>query len=353
MNQRISFLCSRLEQRGLDALLLVSSANISYITGFPSRDAYLLISAGGKGVYFTDSRYSEEAQESLKNPIGFRECNGTVFSGIGTSLREMGIARLGFEERHLSFAEFARLKELSGKAVELIPVHGMVEASREVKDKDEVEKIKKAVKITGLAYRHIKKLAVPGASEMEIAGEFEHFVRLHGCNGPAFDTIVASGPNSSRPHHLSGQRKLRRGEGVLMDLGVDYLGYKSDLTRVVFLGKINPLVREIYDIVRKAHDLAIERIHPGAEMSEIDRVAREYIASKGYAACFTHNLGHGVGLEIHEEPHFSRNEASAVKPGMVFTVEPGIYLPGKFGVRIEDLILVTRKGCEVLSGAIN
>ncbi len=204
-----------------------------------------------------------------------------------------------------------------------------------------------------MALAYIKQFLVPGVKEVEIVAELERFIRYQGARASAFDIIVASGPNSSYPHHLSGERKFKDNEPVLIDLGVDYQGYKSDLTRVFFLGKINVLARKVYDIVLKAQELAIRRIRPGAEMAEIDRVARAYIAKKGYAKNFTHNLGHGFGLEVHEDPRISGNEASAVKPQMTFTVEPGIYLPGKFGIRIEDMILVTSKGCEVLSGSIN
>ena len=204
-----------------------------------------------------------------------------------------------------------------------------------------------------MALKHIQQFIVPGAREIEIVAELERFIRYQGARASAFDIIVASGPNSSQPHHLSGVRKLKNNEPVLIDLGVDYQGYKSDLTRVLFLGKINILVRKVYDIVLKAQELAIKRIRPGAEMAEIDRVARDYIASQGYGAYFTHNLGHGFGLEVHEAPHLSGKEASAIKPKMTFTVEPGIYLPGKFGIRIEDMVLITTTGCEVISGAVH
>ncbi len=328
-------------------------ANISYLCGFPSRDAYLLVS-GKRSVYFTDSRYTEEAARYLKGKdIRLEECNGFVFRRIAETAAELKLGRLGFEERFLPFAEFSRIKDYACGRIELFPAHGIIEKFREVKDPGEIEKIRAGLKVTSLAFKYMKKILSPGMREIEAAAEFERFVRYHGAGGAAFDTIVASGPGSSQPHHLSGQAKLKKDAPVLMDFGVDFQGYKTDLTRVFFLGKIKLLVRRVYDIVLKAHDLAISRVRPGAEMAEIDKVARGYIASQGYAGRFVHNLGHGVGLEVHEEPHVSGNEASALKPGMVFTIEPGIYLPGKFGIRIEDMILVTSKGCEVLSGAIN
>ena len=165
-----------------------------------------------------------------------------------------------------------------------------------------------------MALEHIKQFILPGVKEIEVVAELERFIRYQGARASAFDIIVASGPNSSQPHHLSGERKLKNNEPVLIDFGVDFQGYKSDLTRVLFLGKINILVRKVYEIVLKAQDLAIKRIRSGAEIAEIDRVAREYIP-QGYAECFTHNLGHGFGLEVHEAPHLSGREASAIKPG--------------------------------------
>ncbi len=352
MSSRLKNVYSQLKQRGLDGLLVSLPANISYLTESLSRDSYLLVSEK-ESIYFTDSRYTEEARGFLKDKIKLKECNGSVFKRIAEASLGLGLKRLGFEERYLPFAEFNKIKEFVGDRLELIPTHSIVEDRRQVKDAREIEKLKQATQITALVFEHIKKFIACGVKEIEIVAEFERFIRYHGCNASAFDIIVASGPNSSQPHHLSGQRRLRDDESVLIDFGVDYQGYKSDLTRVLFLGKIKVLVRKVYDIVLKAQELAIKRVRPGAEMAAIDKVAREYIASKGYAGYFTHNLGHGLGLEVHEDPRISGNEASALKPGMVFTIEPGIYLPGKFGIRIEDMILVTHKGCEVLSGAIN
>jgi Xaa-Pro aminopeptidase len=338
-----------LKQRGLDGLLVSLPANVSYLTESLSRDAYLLVSLRGN-IYFTDSRYIEEARGFLKENAQLKECNGSVFNHIAETILGLGLRKIGFEERYLPFAEFARLKALAGVKFDLIPTHSIIEDKRQIKDAQEIIKLRQAARITALALEHIRQFLVPGVKEVEVVAELERFIRYQGARASAFDIIVASGPNSSQPHHLSGARKLKNNEPVLIDFGVDYQGYKSDLTRVLFLGKISTLVRKVYDIVLKAQELAIKRIRPGAEMAEIDRVAREYIAAQGYGRCFTHNLGHGFGLEVHEAPHICGREASAIKPGMTFTVEPGIYLPGKFGIRIEDMVLITTKGCEVISG---
>ncbi|MCX5693919.1 MAG: aminopeptidase P family protein [Candidatus Omnitrophica bacterium] len=347
MNPRLKSIHSVLKQRGLDGLLVSLPANVSYLTESLSRDAYLLVSLK-ENIYFTDSRYTEEAKAFLKDNALLRECNGFVFKHIAEAALNLGLEKVGFEERYLPFAEFAKIKECVKGKLNLIPTHSIIEDRRQIKDEQEIAKLKKAARITFMALEHIKKFLIPGVKEIEIVAELERFIRYQGAQGSAFDIIVASGPNSSQPHHLSGARKLKDNEPVLIDLGVNYQGYKSDLTRVLFLGKINILEQKVYDIVLKAQELAIKRIRPGAEMAEIDRVARDYIVAQGYGACFTHNLGHGFGLEIHEAPHISGREASAIKPGMTFTVEPGIYLPGKFGIRIEDMVLITTKGCEVI-----
>jgi Xaa-Pro aminopeptidase len=352
VNSRLKSIHSTLKQRGLDGLLVSLPANISYLTESLSRDSYLLVSLK-ESIYFTDSRYTEEAKVFLKDNVKLKECNGFVFKHIAEAVLSLELRRIGFEERYLPFAEFTKIKEYSREKFNLIPTHSLIEDKRQLKDAQEIKKLRKAAKITALALEHIKQFLVPGVKEIEIVAELERFIRYQGARASAFDIIVASGPNSSQPHHLSGQRKLKDNEPILIDLGVDYQGYKSDLTRVLFLGKINVLVRQVYDIVLKAQELAIKRIRPGAEMAEIDRVAREYIAAQGYGGYFTHNLGHGFGLEIHEAPHISGREASAIKPGMTFTVEPGIYLPGKFGIRIEDMVLITTNGCEVISGAVH
>jgi len=352
VNLRITKIQARLEQENLDGLIVSLPSNISYLTKFLSRDSYLLLSKK-QNIYFTDSRYLEEAKKMLKRTALLKKINGSVFKLIAGACIKQGLKRIGFEERYLAFAEYKKIEEGFDKTMHLVPTHSFIETLRQIKDREEIEKIKKAVQITGSALKFIKKFISPGKSEIEIVAELERFIRYHGASNSAFDIIVASGPNSSLPHHIPSQRKIRKNEPVLIDIGVDYLGYKSDLTRIFFLGKINGLAAKVYDIVLKAQELAIEKIKPAKRIAEIDKAARQYITHKGYGGFFGHNLGHGVGLDIHEEPHISAQENNTVKPGMVFTVEPAIYLPGKFGIRIEDMVLVTKESCEVLSGTVN
>jgi len=352
MKPRLKNLLKRLAQENLDGLIVSIPANISYLTGFTSSDAYLLVSKK-ENVYFTDFRYTEEVRPKLKSVAGLQQIFGSVFELIARASLDLGLKRVGFEERHMPYAEYKKIKEGFKAKSYLIPTHNLVETLRQVKEPQEIVKIREALKITALTLEFIQGFIKPGMKELEVAGELERFIRYHGAFEAAFDVIVASGPNSAFPHHRPGQRKIQKNEPVLIDAGVDYFGYKSDLTRVYFLDKINSLTRRIYEIVLKAQRKAITGIKPGEDIAVIDALARKYIADKGYAKSFGHSLGHGIGLETHEAPGISAKNDGILIPGMVFTVEPAIYLPGRFGIRIEDIVLVTKKGCEVLSEFIN
>lgn len=349
---RLKNIYGRLEQERLDGLLVSLPANITYLTGYPSRDSYLLASRQAN-IYFTDSRYAEESKKALTSLAETRVANGSVFNLIAKTTIELGLKRIGFEERYLAFAEYKKIAGYLGKNAELVPTHSLIEECRQIKDKEELKKIREAVRITGLTLKFARKLIKPGKTEIQIVGELERFIRYQGAEGPSFPIIVASGPNSSFPHHIPGSRKLRNNEPVLIDIGVDYLGYKSDLTRVIFLGKINALAQRIYRIVLDAQRKALEEVKSGMKLSDIDESGRKYIAKEGYGKFFGHNIGHGVGLEVHELPHVSAKDESFLKEGMVFTIEPAIYLPGKFGIRIEDMVLVKKGRGEVLSGSID
>jgi Xaa-Pro aminopeptidase len=352
MSSRLEKIYAQLKQEKLEGLLLNSPANISYLADYPSRDSYLVISGQGN-IYITDSRYTEEAKVNLGGLAVIQKIDGSLFKTIALACRKLGLKRIGFEERYLAFAEYQKIKSYLHKDEALIPTHSLVERLRQVKDQEELKKIRQAVKITLKAFEFIRDFLKPGIREIEVAAELERFIRYNGAGTSAFEIIVASGPNAAYPHHITSPKKLRNGEPVLIDMGVDYAGYKSDLTRTFFLGKITPLARKVYDTVRLAQEKALRLIKPGARVNSIDKAARRYITQKGYGRYFGHNLGHGVGLEVHEAPSISAKENNTLESGMVFTVEPGIYLPSKLGVRSEDMVLVTQKGMEVLSGIIN
>lgn len=352
METRLKKIVSRLKDERLDGFLVFSPANISYLCGFISRDAYLLVS-GEKKIYFTDSRYSEEVKKYLGRKFIIRNSGDSFTRALAASVCDLGLKRLGFEARHLTFAAYRSLKRAAGKSVTLVAVDNFVEELRQKKHRVELEKIRRAAEITVQALRYARRLIKPGVKEIEVAAELESFVRYKGARTSAFEMIVASGPNSSFPHYQTGQRRIKNNESVLIDMGVDYQGYKSDLTRVFFLGRINFSVRRSYDIVLQAQNLALAAIKPGVRIDEVDASARRFISEKFFGGCFRHSLGHGVGLEVHEAPKITPKEKSRLEKGMVFTLEPAVYLPNKFGIRIEDMVLVTDKGVQIISGLLD
>lgn len=349
MNSRVKKIQSKLAELTLEGLLVTDPNNISYLADYKCRDAYVLITPD-QALYLTDGRYIQEMRRNLS---GFRIIDiKPSFSAVLDRLCKHGkISRLGFEETYMTHGFYRKLSQ--SLRARLVPQSGIIEAFREVKDTGEIGKIRSATRIAVQAYGYIQDILKPGIKEIEVAGEIERFIRFEGASCASFDIIVASGPNAALPHYQTGERKLKAAEAVLIDMGVEYRGYKSDLTRVFFLGKINTLITRVYRIVRSAQAAALAAVRPGARISSIDRAARDYIASKGFGKYFVHSLGHGVGLQVHEAPYISATVEQVLRPGQVFTIEPGIYIPGKFGIRIEDMVLVTSKGCEVLSGSLN
>ncbi|OIO36359.1 MAG: hypothetical protein AUJ74_02645 [Candidatus Omnitrophica bacterium CG1_02_44_16] len=333
----------------IDALLISSTPNISYCAGFFAPDSYLAITKD-KAVIITDSRYASDFSRKVKEPFAIKEYKTSVFKAIINTLKQMAVKEAGFESRHLTFAECEILCSLGSKHIKFIPLKETVEPLREIKDDEEIKNIKKALEINLKAFAFIKKMIKPGVRELEIAAHLERFIRLQGATSSAFDIIVASGPNSSYPHAGISSRVMQNGETVIIDMGVAYNGYKCDLTRTWFLGKIKPIARKVYRIVYEAQQKAIKAIRPGVTAKSIDSAARNYIAEKGFGGFFGHSLGHGVGLEVHESPYINRKNHNIINANMIFTVEPGIYLPGEFGVRIEDMVLVNNNGAEALSG---
>ncbi|MFC1645629.1 M24 family metallopeptidase [Candidatus Omnitrophota bacterium] len=351
MIPRIERLRASLKRRGIDSFVLLNPANISYLTGFSVQDSYLLVNKA-EAVLITDSRYSTEYRNHLTNSkIEVFESNEKLPQILKQTGKRIDIANLAFEQDFLCFSLYQKLKPIFGK--KLIPTTEIIENMRLLKDNGEVDLIKKAVSITLDTFKHIKHILKPGVREIELAAEIERYIRLKGATNSSFDIIVASGPNSSLPHAKKTNRMIRKNEPFLIDMGVEYKGYKSDLTRVFFLGKMNSLFKRAYNTVQTAQQKAKKLIRPGIPIEYIDRVARDFIAKKGFKNCFKHSLGHGVGLEIHELPKIAPKNKKKLKAGMVFTLEPAIYLDNKFGVRIEDMVLVTSNGAEVLSGSGN
>ena len=346
MNKRIQEFLAFYKGHPSDAFLVTKDVNITYLTNFAACESWLLI-LPQKAFYITDFRYILEAKKGLKGII-VKRYGKSIFDTVFAVARDMKIKKIGFDERHMSLSAYRRFNKCLKGRIKLIAVNGAVESLREVKEKYEINQIKKALRLNLKAYSFLKGVVKPGMSEREALRRLEVFVKDKGATF-SFDPIIASGPNSCFPHAKVTDRKIRNNEPVLVDMGIDIGGYKSDLTRVFFLGKIPRPIREICKIVQTAQQKAIDKIKAGVRASEIDHQARNHITKNGLGKYFGHSLGHGVGLEIHEGPTISKTNPAILKAGMVFTVEPAVYIPHKFGIRIEDMVLVTKDGCEVLS----
>jgi Xaa-Pro aminopeptidase len=343
---RIKAVRKMLAEQNVDGLLVTKERNWRYLSGFTGSNALLIINATDNYL-ITDFRYLEQAADQAKGFHIIRP-QTVIEDAVVEQLTKLGIKRVGFEDDNLTYHTF---KSYQSKLpnIELVPLHQQVEKIRWIKDRDEIEAIKKAADITDQAFIHILDYIKPGVRESEIALELEYFMRRQGAEKPAFDTIVASGPRAALPHGVASDKKIAAGELIVMDFGAVYGGYHSDMTRTVAVGKPDPIGAEIYHIVLNAQEKALDGIKPGVKCLTVDLVARNLITAAGYGANFGHGLGHSVGLEIHEKPTFAPKDETELKPGMVLTVEPGIYLAGRVGVRIEDLVLVSPKGCEILS----
>lgn len=348
IRERLRRLREKLAERKIDGLLVTGAVNRRYLSGFTGTSGYLLITREA-AVLFSDSRYRTQAPMQAPDFV-FVEHGPKPEEAIRDKALELGIRKLAFEDHDLTVAGFRKMSEaLSG--IELVPAGKLVEAVRMVKDESELAVLKEACAIADRAFEHLLGVLKPGMTEKEAALELEFFMRREGAAGTSFDTIVASGERSAMPHGTASDRKIGPGELVTFDFGAFYQGYCSDLTRTVVLGPASDRHREIYGIVLEAQQAALDGIRPGMTGREADRIARSVIEKYGYGEYFGHGTGHGIGLEIHEEPRLSMGGEVMLVPGMTVTVEPGIYIPGFGGVRIEDDIVITENGAELLTHA--
>ncbi len=340
-------LAATLRAEGIEALLVASEANVGYLTGFRGDSAVLLV-LRHRAVIVSDGRYAQQLSEECPGlEMVLRPVGETVWPTVSRTVAALGIRRLGFESQHLTVAQFEELKS-SLATVAFKPVADRVEALRAVKDRTEIAAIREAIRIAERAFTMLKAGLRPGDSEKEIADTMEANLRRCGATASSFPPIVAVGPNAAQPHYRpSATRRLGVADFVLIDWGASCRPYKSDLTRVVATGKVTPKLEKVYRSVLAAQERAIAAIRPGVPTGEVDAATRAELAAWGYS--FDHGLGHGVGIEIHEAPWLKPQAEAVLQPGMVLTVEPGVYLPGWGGVRIEDDVLVTPEGCEVLS----
>ncbi len=343
---RVSALRERMQAENLDGYIVLAPENRRYISGFTGTNALLLITRDQAFLY-TDFRYIEQAAAQAKE-FQIVKSEREVFSALAEAAGNLNT--VGFEGDFVSFENYLKLKE-NLSPTNLVSKPNLIPALRSVKGQDEIALIRKAVNLSDKAFEEIINLPLVGKREDEISIELEVFMRRQGASGGSFDFIVASGWRSSLPHGVGSSKTIQKGELLTLDFGAIYEGYCSDITRTVCLGQPDPRQLEIYDIVLSAQQAALESVRPGLAGKEIDGVARKIIADAGYGEFFGHGLGHSVGLAIHEGPNLSPREERLLEPGMVITVEPGIYIPGWGGVRIEDMILVTENGCEILTQA--
>ncbi|MEK7699131.1 MAG: Xaa-Pro peptidase family protein [Planctomycetota bacterium] len=342
----LSELKKKLKEDGVDGFLVTSEVNIRYVTNFTGNESILLITPG-HDYLFTDFRYAEQAQQDVPwAKIVVRKVS--LMKTICGRLKRLNVRRLYVESSHLTFSQYSEIKEYI-KRIKLVPSKGIIEYYRKRKTQEEIEKIEKAIVVAEKAYLGIRKRIRTGVSEKYLSDILEFEIRKQGGQRSSFEIICAAGSHASQPHARATDRKIQEKESVLIDWGATFQSYNSDLTRVVFTDRISRKFEKIYQIVLDAQSFAIERVKPGVMAKEVDSAARSYIESKGYGECFGHGLGHGVGLEVHEDPVINKRSKEILEAGMVFTVEPGIYIPGWGGIRIEDIVLVTKDGCNVLS----
>lgn len=345
VNSRLNRLQKRLGALGVEALLLFDMKNIRYLTGFTGSDGVCVIQSNG-GVLLVDGRYLTQAKEQVRDvEVGlFRD----KLSDLIERVLAENIRTVGFEPAVVTYEMYNRMKKLL-KDVALKPVGHEVHALRSVKDETELAAMDRAITLSHEALAAVMSLIKPGVRERDVALELDFCMRKTGAEDISFPTIVASGPRAALPHAEPGMRKMEPGDAVVIDYGAVVDGYHSDETCTVFVGYAGGKMGRVYDIVKEAHDRAMESVRAGVSGRDVDRVARDIIESQGFGEFFSHGTGHGVGLEVHEAPRLSPTSEAVLEEGMVVTVEPGIYLPEQGGVRIEDMVLVEKTGCRTLT----
>ncbi len=348
ISNRLAGIRRKMAEANIDALLVTSRENVFYLSGFSGTSGDLLITADAAYI-LCDFRYTAQAgqQASL---YALKDVKNGVYNVLNGLISLHNALRLGFEDRCVSYAVFSGMRN-SIKNVELCPIGDMISAMRIIKDETELSNMRMAARIADTAFAETVKLMKCGMSEKEVAAELEYRMRKNGASGTSFETIVASGANSAKPHGTATEKKLEHGDLVVMDFGCIFGGYCSDMTRTVAIGEISDEKRAVYNAVLYTQLKVLGCIGEGKPCRQLDMFSRDILESFGYAEYFGHSLGHGVGIEIHEQPTLSSKSDKILQSGMVVTVEPGVYFDGKFGVRIEDTVIITDNSIENLTNS--
>ncbi|WP_062198522.1 M24 family metallopeptidase [Massilibacterium senegalense] len=344
---RLQALRKEMDKKGIDALLITGIENRRYVTGFTGSSGVAFVT-DKHALLITDFRYIEQATVQAPS-FEIVKHTGPMTEEVAKQVQRLAVKKVAFERDHMTYALYEMYQKVL--PAELVPVHGLVENLRLIKDSEEIKIIKEAAKIADASFHHILTFIRPGIKEIDIATELEYVMRKQGASSSSFDTIVASGVRSSLPHGVASHKIIEHGDIITLDFGAYYQGYCSDITRTIAVGSVDSKLQEIYHIVLEAQIKGIQGIKPGITGKEADAITRDYITSKGYGENFGHSTGHGIGLEIHEGPALSVRSDIILQPGMVVTCEPGIYVEGFGGVRIEDDLLITEQGNEVLTTA--
>lgn len=347
MTKNATLFCAKvLTGFSLDAFVFFDLKNIRYCCGFTGTDGVYIFSQK-KDWFLSDSRYHEQARQQVK--VTEQVCYKNKFDALVDTLTSAQCRRVGFDADVVSVSQLQELTKRTEDQLEWIPVTEEIRPLRGIKSVVEIELLQQAANLNAAAFTEIEGLIKPGVSEKLIALELEFALRRLGGEDRAFDIIVASGPRGALPHGVASDRLLAAGELVTIDFGTRIAGYHSDETLTIGIGEVEGEMRRVYDVVLEAHDLAMSKAAPGLVLADLDAVARDYITSAGYGDYFGHGLGHGVGLDVHEYPTVSSRGLDQLREGMVITIEPGIYLPGRGGVRIEDTVVITDDGCRALT----
>ncbi|MCY9656989.1 Xaa-Pro peptidase family protein [Paenibacillus chondroitinus] len=346
--KRIERLRKVMQEQNLPAVLITNAYNRTYVSGFTGSSGYVLITLD-RAILLTDFRYMTQAPQQAKL-FEVVEHQAKVMESVKGLLNQQGITQLAFEQGDVSYGDFLGY-QAALPGIELLPTAKLVEGIRMVKDDVELQVMQEAADLADQTFSHILSYIKPGVKELDIALEIEMFIRKNGGTSTSFETIVASGERSALPHGKASDRVLQINEFVKLDFGAYYKGYCSDITRTVMLGKPTDKHKEIYDIVFEAQLNCLANLKPGITGREGDAYARDVIVKHGYGDYFGHSTGHGLGMEVHESPRLAKTEDTILTPGMVVTVEPGIYLPGFGGVRIEDDAVITDTGIKILTSS--